>query len=288
MSIPLATIVLALITAPVAAETLATPSTFADILQKAKAGDNIRLAPGTYDRVSVRDRHWSPPVTVEAAVAQLSSARFDNVSGLTWHGGDFEGGDTVTDAMKFQLGDHIIVDGASFHHYTNVGIIIGQVTDARLTSNVFTDAGSDGIDVALSQRVVVDQNRCSDFHPTPGAHPDCIQLWSKPNFPPTADIVVSNNVAIGDMQGFTGFDGPYDRITIEHNFAKVTVYHGITLYDCRNCLVRHNRADSLPNPKYPNARAWIQVKGGTDIVNCDNRAKAYPDDVGRKRCRRGT
>lgn len=287
MSIRLA-LLLALTAVPAAAEIAATPATVADVLAKARAGDTIRLTPGSYDRIILRDRRWSPPVTLEAGAARLTSVRTDNVSGLTWHGGDFEGGDTINDAMKFQVGDHIVVDGAEFHHYLNVGILVGAVTDARLTDNVFTHSGSDGIDVAMSQRVVVDHNRCTDSHPTPAAHPDCVQLWSKSDYPPVADVVISNNTAIGDTQGFTGFDGPYERITIEHNFAKVTVYHGITIYDCHDCIVRHNRADSLPNPKYPKARAWIQIKGGTNVVNCDNRAKAYPDDEGRKRCKRGT
>ncbi len=273
---------------PGAAEAVVTPTTFADALMAAKAGDTLRLAPGSYDRVSVRDRHWSPPVTIAAAAARLSSIRLDNVSGVTWRGGDFEGGDTIPDGIKVEQGDHIVVDGAAFHHYTSVGIILGRVTDARLSNNVFTDSGSDGIDIALSQRVVADHNRCTDFHPTPGAHPDCIQLWSKPNFAPVADIDITNNVAIGEMQGFTAFDGPYDRITFEHNFARVATYHGITVTDCRHCLVRHNRVESMANAGHPEVRAWVKVVGGEDVINCDNRAKDFPDLPGRKRCRRGT
>ena len=285
MSLELAVILLASIAVFPTAEIIATPSTFAAQLQTAKPGDTIRLAPGVYDRVSIRDRHWSPPVTIEAQAARLTSGRFDEISGLTWHGGTFEGGDTVQDAMKFQQADHIAVDGATFHHYVSAGIILGQSTDAMLTNNIFTDSGSDGIDIAMSQRVIVDRNRCTDSHPTLAAHPDCIQLWSKPNWPATADIVVRNTVALGNMQGFTAFDGPYDRITVEHNFAKFTFWHGIAIFDCNNCQIRHNRVDSLPNPKFPNARAWILVKGGSANIACDNRAKAYPDNPGTKRCR---
>lgn len=288
MSMRLAAVILAVVAMPGAAETVVTPATFADALMTAKAGDTLRLAPGSYDRVSVRDRHWSPPVTIAAAAARLSSVRLDNVSGITWNGGIFEGGDTVSDGMKVEQGDHIIVDGAAFHHYTSVGIILGRVTDARLTNNVFSDSGSDGIDIAMSQRVVIDHNRCTDFHPVPGAHPDCIQLWSKATFAPVADIAITNNVAIGDMQGFTAFDGPYDRITVDHNFARVTNYHGIAVFDCRHCLVRHNRVESMPNLVHPEVRAWVKVQGGEDVTNCDNRAKDFPDLPGRKRCRRGT
>ena len=286
MSIRFIAIVLALSRVPAAAETVATPATLSEILTRAGAGETIRLTPGHYDRVSVRDRHWKQAITVSAAAATLSSIRFDNVSGLTWRGGEFEGDNTVSDAMKFEHSDHIVVDGVAFNHYTNFGIGIGFSTDVTLTNNVVTGSGSDGIDVAMSQRVVIDHNRCMDFHPAPGAHPDCVQLWSKPNFSPVSDVTITNNVAIGDMQGFTAFDGPYDRITIEHNFAHVTNYHGIALFDCRHCAVRHNRVESMRNPYAREVRAWIKVVGGTDVINCDNLAVDYPDFPGRGRCKR--
>ncbi len=287
MIVRLLLLLLALVAAPAAAETLATPATFNDVLQRARPGDVIRLAPGTYEPIKLRDRHWTPPVTVEAGQAELRGGRFDDISGLTWHGGVFEGGDTLGAALKFQVGDHIIVDGAAFHHFTSVGVILGRVTDARLTNNVVTDSGSDGFDVTLSQRVVVDHNRCQDFHPLPGAHPDCVQLWSKPEFAPVADIVITNNIAIGDMQGFTGFDGPLNRVRVEHNFAHVTNWHGVAMFDCHDCALRHNRVETMFNPRFPEVRAWVLVKGGERVIDCDNRAKDYPDYPGRRKCKKG-
>jgi parallel beta-helix repeat protein len=177
------------------------------------------------------------------------------------------------------------------------GIGLGTVSDARITNNAITDSGSDGIDVAMSRRIVLDHNRCTDSHPTPGAHPDCIQLWSHAVQPPTADIVLSNNEVIGDTQGFTAFnhtspdatgkvvdDGGFDRITVENNHAKVSTYHGVTLYDCRHCIVRNNRAESLPNAQYPRSRAWIKTIRATDLTMCGNVAVDYPRDPGQQRC----
>ena len=215
--------------APAAAATVATPATLAVVLANAAPGDTIQLAPGSYAPLVVRDRHWSPPVTVDATAAQLRGVRLTEVSGLTWHGGTFDGGDVERNGFAVQHGDHLVIDGATFHHFVRNGIGVGNLDDARITNNVMTDMGSDGIDIALSHRIVADHNRCSDFYPTPGAHPDCIQLWSRPEVAPTADITISNNEAIGNMQGFTAFnharpdatgkvvdDGGFDRIIVEH------------------------------------------------------------------------
>ena len=284
MSLKIAALLLAL--APVsAAATVATPATLDTVLKTAKPGDTITLAPGSYAPIGLRDRHWTRAITIDASAAELRSARFDNVGGMTWHGGSFGGADVEQVGFRVEVGDHIAIDGVTFRHFANVGIVLGRVTDARLTNNVVTDSGSDGIDIAMSQRVVVDHNRCTDFKPLPGAHADCIQLWSKPNLAPIADVTLTNNVAIGDMQGFTGFDGPLDRVVLENNFVKVTAWHGIALYDCHDCILRHNRAESMPNPHYPDARAWIKFQGGANNIDCDNRAKDYPDAPNRKKCK---
>ena len=69
-----------------------------------------------------------------------------------------------------------------------------------------TRIASDGIDVSLSRNIVIDCNACTEFRPAPGAHPDCFQLWSRPAAPPTADIVITSNSAVGDMQGISLFN----------------------------------------------------------------------------------
>ena len=283
--------------APAVAATVATPATLRQVIDTADPGAAIVLAAGTYDSFQVRDRHWSPPVTVDATAATLHGFRLDNISGLTWHGGTFEGGDVERNGINVLVADHLIIDGVKFSHFTRNAIGLGTVSDARITNNLITDSGSDGIDVALSRRIVLDHNRCTDFHPTPGAHPDCIQMWSRPEQPPTADIVISNNEAIGDVQGFTGFnhvrpdktgkivnDGGYDRITIENNLSRVSSYHGVTINECRGCIVRNNRAETLPDVLHPKVRAWIKVIDSPNLTMCGNVAVAFPGDPGQKKC----
>ncbi len=275
-----------------AATATATPDSVAGVLAHAADGDTVHLAPGSYPVIDLRDRHWSSPVVVEATDAQLRAVHLSGVSGLTWRGGTFDGGDAERQGVSIQKSDHVVVDGATMHHYARVGIGVGSSSDLRIVNNVFSDMGSDGVDIALSRRIVLDHNRCVDSHPTDGAHPDCIQLWSRPSEPPTADITITNNEAIGDTQGFTAFnhvrdgvdDGGFDRITIEYNHAKVSAYHGVTVYSCRGCIIRHNRVETLPNPTNPRVHAWIKAMNSSGTVMCDNKAEGSVAD-GSGRCK---
>jgi hypothetical protein len=100
-----------------------------------------------------------------------------------------------------------------------------------------TRIASDGIDVSLSRNIVIDCNACTEFRPAPGAHPDCFQLWSRPAAPPTADIVITSNSAVGDMQGISLFnhvrdganDGGFDRVLTRGNIVLNTYGDGISV-----------------------------------------------------------
>lgn len=288
---------LALVTSCPAFATIATPTTFKQVLLDAKSGEMIVLAPGIYDVVELKDRHWSPPVTVNATLAHLRRIQLFDVSGLSWRGGAFDGGGVERSGIGVTVGDNLIIDGTTMTGYARNGVGLGKVRDARVTNNVFTNMGSDGIDVALSRRVVLDRNRCENSVPTPGAHPDCIQMWSRPSDPPTADITITNNIATGATQGFTGFnhirpdrdgkpvdDGGFDRIVIENNTAKVGYYHAISLYNCRKCIVRNNHVETMFNPDYPRVRAWIKIID-SDAIACGNTSKSFPGTVETQRCR---
>lgn len=257
----------------------------------------MALAPGSYDVVELHKRHWSPPVTVDATAAHLRRIQLFNISGLSWHGGVFDGGDVERSGIGVTVGDHLIVDGTTMSHYARNGVGLGKVSDARVTNNLFTEMGSDGVDVALSRRVVLNHNRCESSHPTPGAHPDCFQLWSRPTDPPTADITITNNVATGATQGFTGFnyvrpdadgkpvdDGGFDWIIIENNVAKVGYHHAISLYNCRKCTVRNNQVGTMPNLEESRVRARIKIID-SDAIACGNTSKSFPGTAETQRCR---
>lgn len=280
-----------------AATTTATPRTLQQVLNDAQGGDTVILADGDYRAIVLRDHKWASPVVVEAAAARLKSVQLVRVSNLAWHGGTFDGGDVERSGIGVGDSDHIVIDGTSMRHYLRNGIGFGRVSDSRIVANTFSDMGSDGVDVALSRRIVVDRNSCRDFVPTPKAHPDCVQLWSRPSDPPVADIAITNNTAVGDMQGFTMFnhsrpdkdgnivdDGGFDRITVTGNVVRSMQYDGITLMDCRDCVVRDNSVETLPNPKDARIRSWLKFKGST-VAACGNKVSAFPDSPGTELCR---
>lgn len=277
---------------------VATPATVEKVLNGAKPGDTITLAAGNYTAIDVRHRQWNPPITVDATAARLRGIKLWDVAGVTWHGGAFDGGDAVRGAFDLTESSQITVDGTTMSHFTRYTIGLQNSSDIRLTNNSFTDMGSDGIDIALSRRVFVDHNVCAASHPTPDAHPDCIQMWSRPTITPTADITITNNTATGMTQGFTGFnhvrpnaagkdidDGGFDRIVIENNTAKVGYYHGISLYTCRKCIIRNNRVETMPNPDNPRVHAWIMYVDSPDMIACGNTVASAPGGPETKRCK---
>ena len=272
-----------------ASRTDATPATLQRVLDEARAGDTIRLGPGDYPPIEVRDRDWNPHVTVEAGTARLQSITLKNVAGLTWRGGNFDGQDTARFGIAAEQSRRLAVENADFGHYIRVGIVVNQSTDMRLIGNRFHDMQSDGIDIALSRRIFIDGTRCHDFRPAPGSHADCIQLWSRPTAPPTADITVINTVAAGNMQGVTAFnhvrngvdDGGFDRIIFARNDIRITHAQAVSVYDCRNCIVRDNYVDTWPEPHH---RAHVIVGGTSSVEQCGNVNKLFPNHPGQERC----
>lgn len=273
--------------------TTATPETLQSVLSGATAGDTIRLASGTYAAVTVRGKDWTPAVTVEAGTARITSVDLRQVAGLTWRGGVFDGNDTEKAGVRAISSQRIGIEGTRMSRYLRGGIIFSEVSDARLVSNEISDSGSDGIDIALSRRILIDRTTCRGFKPTKGAHPDCIQLWSRPNVPPTADITITNTRSEGDNQGISLFnhvrngvdDGGFDRITISNNVVRSMQYNGIAVGDCRGCVVRDNRVESMPNPNFPRARAWLKAWGKNDVEMCGNVIASFPDYPGQQRCK---
>lgn len=290
---PLGIVALATACSSHATTTTATPETLQSVLAAATAGDTVRLAPGTYPAVTLRGKTWSPAVTVEAGSARITSVDLRQVVGLTWRGGVFDGGDTEKAGIRAISSQRIGIEGTRMSRYLRGGIIFSEVSDARLVSNEISDSGSDGIDIALSRRILIDRTTCRDFKPTPGAHPDCIQLWSRPNVPPTADITITNTLSEGDNQGISLFnhvrngvdDGGFDRITISNNVVRSMQYNGIAIGDCRDCVVRDNRVETMANPAIPKARAWLKSWGKGNIEMCGNVIPSFPDYPGQQRCK---
>ena len=291
-----------------AALVTATPATLEARLSAASPGDTVVLAAGDYGAPSIASRSWGRPVTLDAGKARFTGLTLARVQGLTVVNATVRG--VLTDRLftpviriadgarisfrnlsvigpgasssgiNAQRTTGLTVDGASFTGLHR-GIVLSEVSDARFSNVRLFGMRSDGIDIAASHRVLVDRIDCSDFHPVPPDHPDCVQLWSIAGKPPTSDVTVRNSRATGDMQGFSGFnhvrngidDGGFDRITITGNTVRNTYPSAISLFDARDSLVSGNDVATLPG-----ARFWsqIHVVGGARVREDGNAVARAP------------
>lgn len=201
---------------------------------------------------------------------------------MRWTGGTFKG-DITAGGGNYGFyaveSKAIAVTDVHFSDY-RVGIVFDTVNDGAVTGNWLAQMTSDGIDVAASRGIVIAHNACTDFVPGPGAHPDCIQLWSRSDAAPVADIRITANNAVGFMQGISLFNtfrggvdpGGFDRVKITNNTVVNTMGNGIAIISCRGCSVRNNTVNSLPNYIH---RAQLYVEGGS-VEQCGNDVVMVP------------
>lgn len=258
----------------------ATPATFAAVLKQARSGDTIKLSPGDYGHVSIVRRNFPSRVVIDAADARMTLS-INQSSGLHFHGGTFGPADdkiTLGYAARVVRSTDVTFLRSAFID-SKRAIVIDRSQDVTVNHARMTGMTIDGINIASSQRVNVTNSICEKFN-TGKAHPDCIQLWSRPATGITSDVMIYKNRSIGNMQGFTGFnhvrkgidDGGFDRIFVMKNYVEGTYPQGINLTDCRKCVVRDNEVATVPGSKW---RTSINVKGGS-VLQQDN-------IVGRKR-----
>ena len=261
----------------------ADPGSLNSVLAAAHPGDTVRLVAGRYDTVRIRSRTFDPPLTVDASQATLAGVAITNSTGIRWTGGTLQGDPASTVAANYgfyaAVSSAITIDSVHLSTY-RVGIVFDRVTGGAITGNWLARMTTDGADLAASRQITIARNACSDFAPTPGAHPDCIQLWSTPTSPPTADITITANSTVGSMQGISLFnpatngvdDGGFDRVSITGNTVLTTYSDGITVGDCRGCSVRNNSVNSLPNYI---GKAQLYITGGS-VEQCGNVVPMVP------------
>ena len=271
----------------------ATPDNVNAVIAGARAGDVIRLTPGNYGQIVVKGKEWKPALVIEAGDAVIDRVTLEAVTGLHWRGGRFDGHDSGTTGLSMGNSRDVAVEGGDFRNYTRNGVIVIKSRDVVVRRNNFTGMGSDGMQVAQAQRVLIEANHCEAFRRTEKAHPDCIQMWSRPNLPPTSDVVIRDNTMSGIMQGISMFnhvrdgvdDGGFDRVSVIGNDVKISLYyHGIAAYNCRECLIRDNRVETIPTTG-SRARAWIRPAGEGSVTMCGNKIPSFPTSDGQQKCK---
>jgi hypothetical protein len=246
----------------VAAALSATPQTLAQTLGKARAGDVVTLAPGHYAKVEIDGQRFDPALVIQAGEAAVAGISITNSAGISWHGGVIsapaaEGPGRAGYAIAILKADSVTIAGTAIGNAQH-GIVMGGVSNILIKDNELKAFTIDGIDIGRnSHDVTIDGNRCESFA-TGKPHPDCIQAWSRAGAP-VSDIIVTNNVTRGRLQGIffgnhperAGSPDPgFDRVRIEHNIVEVTKPNGIAVYDCRDCILRYNKVSSLPEAPF--------------------------------------
>lgn len=278
----------------------ATASTIGAIYRSAIGGDRITLV-GTFGTTSFSNAHGGiGSIYIDARRAVFTdSVTVTNVNGLTINGGRYGSTGAPTRlgrGIVVSGGSDILIRSAAFVGNANAsdnrgiefigtlrptiygstftdlytGASFTGVQNGTMYKNAVTRAGADGFRIVDSHTVLFDRNRCTGGTPVPGAHPDCLQMWSILGNPVQSDVTVSNNYAYGPTQGFTSFDpdrGGALRARIINNRVDTSYSQGIACYGCVDSVITGNTVTTLPG-----ATNWttINVIGGSNNIVASN------------------
>lgn len=213
---------------------------------------------------------------VGAAVTILggrwAGLRTDGAAGLVVRGAVFSG-DGGGAGLTVARGFGIEVEDSAFEDL-RTGISLHTVDGFAVRRCGFARMSSDGMTIGLSRNGQIEANRFHGSKPAPGAHADAVQLFSRLEAPPTADIVIRGNRVTGMTQGLCAFSkvgGGFDRIVIEGNDVCVGYAQAIAIQDGRDCIVRDNRVTTYPGAF---ARASINLDRCERTVRTGNTVAA--------------
>ena len=272
----------------------ADPTNISKVFSKAGPGDTIK-AYGVFGPVWLQNRTFSAALNLDAENAVFADTlTIMNVNGLNVLRGRFG---SQTDKMRVV---HAVVvlnsnnitfekntfigngpaaaaaanQGILIRKSTEIAVLAGEFSDlrtgiailtskgVRLDNNTFSRMTSDGINIADSHFVTATKNSCNDTIPYPGAHPDCIQLWSVKGRAVQSDITLLHNSASGRTQGFTSFnpsDGGGIRISIIGNVVATSEPQGIACYNCVDSNISNNTVSTLTGSQH---RTGKNIIGG--------------------------
>jgi hypothetical protein len=267
----------------------ATQATLTSALASLKPGETLVLE-GRFNETLIRNRDFGG-VTIDARRAEFAGGLLlRNVQNVSFIGGTYgsriapmRGTNTVEVLNGFNI---------SFAHATIVGdndgkglgVMVRQSrnvtvrdtqldghrtglaslssSDSLFTRNQFLNMSSDGINLSDSHRILASHNLCKGFAPTPGAHPDCIQLWSLRDKPLQSDIYLLNNTAYGATQGFASFDPDTAsgiRFTFAGNYMETSYPQGVACYGCFDSRFLNNTLIATPGARW---RTSMNIVGG--------------------------
>lgn len=241
-------------------------------MKTARPGSTIVLAPGSYGQVSLSDLSFETPVTLIAKDVEASGFVLNKVSGLRLVGmtvvleDPAAGGRlAINDSQNIRISElsarglprgqglfltrsrNVRVDKSRFEGFRN-GVVHSGCYDIAIEGNTFRRLGSDGVTGAGTSRLLIKDNDFADFSPTPGAHPDAIQIFTKGTTASAEDIsIIGNRIRRGSggiPQGIFITDQtgtlPYRRVVIRNNVIEGAMHNGIALSHAEDVEVSGN------------------------------------------------
>lgn len=198
--------------------------------------------------------------------------------------------------MRVDASSDVTIDGVEFTTVLR-GLILTGSNDVRVVNSEFQGIRSDGINLAGTQDVLIENNYFHDFYPwygpspAVGDHPDFIQYMSQSGSEAGVHgVTIRGNVMLQGEGGYTqsifghngggGPDGePFTNFEVSGNFIQNSQVHGITLGDVSGARVFGNvliPSGAVDPGRSANPRPTIDIPrrgspdGGTDIEIRDN------------------
>jgi len=221
-----------------------------DALHRAGNGSVIKLAPGDYPFVEIKDLHVPGTVTITSAQperpARIAGMLVEKSSGLVFRHLEFNplSGSIRDLPFRFEKTQHLTLDHVFVHGPDNLEVAMEipgllfrnsedvtlsnsrftrllhavqvlNVTGWRVIGNEFWNLRSDGVRGGGVSDALYANNVCAEFHPVVPNHPDCIQLWSTNASEPGRRIVIRDNLVV------RGKGEPTQGIFVRDTFTKM-------------------------------------------------------------------
>lgn len=203
--------------------------------------------------------------------------RVDKVEALSVRGARFAGSEAGF-GLFVNGGSRVTVSDSRFAG-CRTGVVLNKVAGFAIRDSQFTAMTSDGMTLGECRQGLISGNRFWGFTPSEGAHPDGVQLYSRPTSPPSADIEISDNIMAGMMQGIGCFnhvrdgvdDGGFDRLTIRRNVVIGGYPHAIAVVAGRDLVVEDNDVSTWPGARW---RASINLVDCAGVIRRRNTVAA--------------
>lgn len=278
-------------------------------LDKAKGGEVLTLAPGTYSGVTIRDAHKTPAVVITGKGAVLPGLKVDKSSGLIFRKLEFSVPSPGQFAYLVSNSNNITFDGLSVHgaldgnpqgkasgisilKSSNIkvlnsefqqlrrGVGVGSSQDIVISGNNFHDLQTDGIMAAQVTNIQILKNNFSSFFPVKGDHPDAIQFLTAGTSQASRDILIADNTASrGNGSGVQGVFMrdekkmyPFENVRILNNLLIGTGYNGIAIAGGKNIEISGNELLSYEGKTNLN---WVLVRRADGVVVQNNKALKF-------------